>query len=363
MPLDIYKLTQIRKIASPNDAGSDGQHIYDAMTDRLETMGNPRGDLAFGGCAIALSLAAAYSSLPASTSTTPFAIYSVLGNFLGPTEAAKPVRLFVRSLRDTRSFATRLVLVAQQQPNGEWRPSFSALCDFVAAQDRESPSTLMSFSAKPQRKYEDPDKLPTREAWLQEVRKKGTFSDAELAIFSSVFGTMPRYVDLRAPPDGMAAQKLWGIDTKAKTTQDHLEFTERYNSDYFRSIIDLQQAAQQKHDGENLSLAALNACLAAFYTDGMIAFLPLTLSRNPSLWFADTAACSSLEFALRFHTDQLDLSQWHLREMQTASGGHARTYSESRVFDKSGRLVVTMSQQAVLRANPTSKYAGANYKL
>lgn len=75
-------------------------------------------------------------------------------------------------------------------------------------------------------------------------------------------------------------------------------------------------------------------------------FIPLSFS---NLFLQDAGACSTLDFALRFHTDALDMNKWHMEEMRTITGDYGRTYSEGLLWSEDGKLVASMSQQSVLR--------------
>lgn len=86
----------------------------------------------------------------------------------------------------------------------------------------------------------------------------------------------------------------------------------------------------------------------------------MPLSHNHQ-FLDDSGACSSLDFALRVFTNDLDMSKWHYREMNTITGGIGRTFSEARLWDNGGerRMVALMTQQAILRppAKPKAKSA------
>ena len=87
------------------------------------------------------------------------------------------------------------------------------------------------------------------------------------------------------------------------------------------------------------------ACLA-FVMDGALAFIPLTHS---NMFLDDAAATSSLDFALRFFTGEVEPSKWHLRELKSVVGGDGRTYNEARIWGEEGNMVASMTQQCILR--------------
>ncbi|KDN37809.1 hypothetical protein K437DRAFT_259646 [Tilletiaria anomala UBC 951] len=343
--LDIYKLTRLKRIASPcGGAGSD-EWVFESVTQALELMGNP-SKIAYGGCALALAVTAAFQSLEGKD----YAIYSMSAQYLGPTAFSQAVRLYVRSLRDTRTFCTRFLLIKQQQTNGRWRPTLSATCDFVAPQEADSVQTLLRFSVKPEHpNAPPPETLPSPDVSLKQLADEGNVTERELSEHERNFSPMARYADMRTVPDTPIAQKLAGIQYKSATSQDGRELAEKLSSDWFKATSNLPRLVEQADPSENLTLRALTAALTVFYLDNSMAFLPLTHSEG--YWFPHVSACSSLDFVARWHTDSFDAAQWHLRELRALHGAHGRTFNEARIFDRQGELVLTSSQQAVMRAS------------
>lgn len=85
-----------------------------------------------------------------------------------------------------------------------------------------------------------------------------------------------------------------------------------------------------------------------FLLDGPLSFTPLAHS---SMSLEAAGACSSLVFALRILVNDVDLNEWHFREIKTIVGSDGRTYSEARLWDKERRMVANMTQQCILRPN------------
>ena len=75
------------------------------------------------------------------------------------------------------------------------------------------------------------------------------------------------------------------------------------------------------------------------------------------MYLDDSAACSSLDFALRFFRD-VDVNCWHLKEISTSAGAGGRTFSECWIWDEEGRAVASMSQQSIMRVLPEKKEKG-----
>lgn len=289
-----------------------------------ETMANPRG-VAYGGCALGIAARAAHATVPAS-----HALYSLVGHYLGPTRAGVRLECVVRATRSTRAFSTRHVEVCQAQPDGAVRVCLELLADFHVRE----PAAL-AYSAAPSRQYAPQCNQP--EGFLVE-------SDADkeaVATISRMFALQERYFETRQCREGVGAQNLHGLLKDRLTTQDHLPLPAKATAEYLRTRRPLG------------ATAADQAAALAFLLDGGIAFLPLTLNH---MWFEDVGACSSLDFALRLMTPDINLHDWHLRERTTIAGGHGRTYSEGRLWSEDGTLVAVMTQQGILRpAQPAPK--------
>jgi acyl-CoA thioesterase len=100
----------------------------------------PRDEcIAYGGCTLGVAVHAASKSVPSS-----FLVYSILGQFLGPALTDQRLTCRVYRVRDTRTFATRRIMVTQALENGGKRECLQLLADF---QTKETP--LLLFSAPP----------------------------------------------------------------------------------------------------------------------------------------------------------------------------------------------------------------------
>jgi acyl-CoA thioesterase II len=304
-----------------------------------QQMGNPN-NIAYGGYALATACKSAYLSVPSG-----YHLYSLLGHYLGPAYCDRPLRAKVRTVRQTRTFATRQVEVSQKTDDGKERVCLIALADFQV----KEPATLLEFSRPPASTYTHYKDLPTEKECFQKLCDDGKISAKTLAAHTKTFGPMGAIFDQRPCPESIFAQNLFGIAKTLPTTQDHLPLTDRTSADWFRCREAIPTPADQ--------LANL-----AFVIDSAIAFLPLGFSH---LWFEDVAACSSLEFALRVfrNGDDVDLGQWHLRELSTKVGAEGRSYGESWVWDEAGRAVACMSQQSILRPPPGGGKKRENGKL
>ena len=86
--------------------------------------------------------------------------------------------------------------------------------------------------------------------------------------------------------------------------------------------------------------------------DAAISSVPLIHSHK---FLDDAAACSSLDFALRIFSNDINLNDWHLREEATVTGAEGRTYTEARLWDRDGNMIASMTQQCIMRPKPGIK--------
>ncbi|KAL8279305.1 hypothetical protein RQP46_008342 [Phenoliferia psychrophenolica] len=291
---------------------------------------------AFGGNTQYL---AAYQTLPTQDG---MALYSMIGHFLGPTGKDKAIRMTVDDVRTTRTFATRRVMLAQEQPDGTERSVMAITLDFVVS---TGPS-FIQFSLTPPVTAHHSD-LPLYVDALDARVASGTMLPVVASTFRTVFDLITRTLDIKIPDDALMGQNVWGIEKWAQTSQvGRLLPKNPIPSVLTRAKTDLSNPPPPSDDSVPISSQSANASLLAFALDSALAFIPLTFSGS---FMQDVSACGSLDFSLRVFSDKLDLNQWHMEEMWTISGGLGRTYSEGKLWSEDGKLVASMSQQSVMR--------------
>ncbi|KAF7554357.1 hypothetical protein G7Z17_g2959 [Cylindrodendrum hubeiense] len=264
--------------------------------------------IAYGGCTAAVAVSAACSTVPENLS-----LYSVLGHFLGPASIDQKLYCSVTNTRDTRSFATRRVQVKQKQKDGTFRVCLELLADFHV----QEPS-LLTYSAPPESTWPRPDDCPTAQAQAETLKARGVVTESQYQEFVKSFGVAEKFFEARYCVNGVAGQTLAGVSKHTTTTQDQRHITAKTSAEWQRTR-------------EPLSSPAENLGALSFLMDGALSFLPLT---HNHLWFEDTAACSTLDFALRIFTPDIKMDAWHLRERTTSRGGSGRTFSEGKLWDE-----------------------------
>lgn len=289
-----------------------------------ERMGN-MADFAYGGNTLALAVNAALQIIPSG-----FFLYSALGNYLGPAFTDRTLQCAVREVRTTKTFATRHVEMSQVQKDGKRRRCLFLSADFQIAE----PTTLLTYSRPPMIAYSTVEDCLTTDANRQSLLQRGLVSKEKVQLHKKIFGLSERFLDMRPCPEGIMTQNLVGMANKGVlTTQDHLPLPSTTSSDYFRSKHLLEGPAQH--------ISALT-----FAMDMGTSFLALTHSGRS---LDEVSAQSSLDFALRVFTNDVDLNAWSLREMSTVAGGDGRTYAEVQLWDRDGKMICNMTQQCILR--------------
>lgn len=288
------------------------------------------GGMAFGGCTTAIAASAAYAEVPAG-----YFLYSFVGHFLGPATTKSKLYCSVHNIRQTRTFATRRVVVRQQQPDGKMRSCLEVLADFHIKEPG-----LLSYSAPPTLKYKSPEESPTLKELVAKALAEGVIKEDPITKFAPMFYEAEAFWEMKTCTEGMSGQNLVGMLANVlPTDQDSLPIVDRVSSDWVRLRAPLTSAGDK-------------AAALAFLLDGGI---PFTALAHNHLWYSDSGACNTLEFALRLFEPVVDVNQWHVRERKTIAAGHGRSYGEARLFDKAGNLTASMTQQCILRPKPEAK--------
>ena len=317
MAAAITELLAVRKI-SPSDFESVHPPGH---------MGNT-ANIAYGGNTLAVAINAALQTiLP-----EKYFLYSALGNYLGPASTDQTLLCSVRSIRTTKTFATRHVEMSQLQKDGRKR-----LCLFLTADFHiQEPDSLLIYSRPPKGVYSSAQNSPTSHENRQNLSSRGLVDSAALKRNDELFGLSERFFDFLPCPESVMAQTMTGLAKwGTTTTQDHLPIYAKTSADYFRSKHPLQTTAEQ-------------ITTLAFVMDMATSFLPL-IHNGQSLAAAGTQ--SSLDFAFRIFTNEIDLCNgWCFRELSTITGAEGRTFGEARVWDEQGkRMLCSMTQQSILR--------------
>jgi acyl-CoA thioesterase II len=257
-------------------------------------------------------------------------MYSLLGYFLGPAVTDRRVKCFVHHSRDTKTFATRRVVVSQLLDNGTDRKCLELIADFQVAE----PASAMEFYPPPERQYQKPN-VTTQQLRDQYV-KEGKIDKETGSLLDTMFALSGKFFDQIPAPEGVSGQNCMGFAKHLNTDQDHLHISDKFSAEWHRAKGSLPTTADQ--------MASL-----AWAMDGGLSFIPLIHDHK---YLEDVGACSSLDFSLRLFTNNFDFTKWHIKERKAIAGQGGRTYSEARLFDEHGQLVAMESQQSIMRPLP-----------
>lgn len=343
-------LISLRRL-TPDDANDAPSSDSIPSTWAFESCEKPKKmgsvtNIAYGGCALAMSLNAAYQTLQSEAPQK--VIYSLVAHYLGPCTTDECLRFKVSTIRETRTFSTRQVLASQKQRDGSYRDCFAATLDFIAPVGHRPDHSILTYTLPPPTKYTHHSQLVDFADVLDGRVKSGELSQDGYDLFMYVFGLWREYLTLKVVPESVLAQNSYGILKKTVTSQDHLHITEKWHADWFRSIVPLS-GRPAKGDALPLPDELVHVCLIAFVLDSILSFSPLSFSHR---FNSDAASSSSLDLALRFFGEKHDMNQWHLRETKTVQSDVGRSYGEAKLWSESGQLIAHMSQQCILRPHP-----------
>ncbi|KAE8153215.1 acyl-CoA thioesterase II [Aspergillus avenaceus] len=283
-------------------------------------------NIAYGGCAIASAVTAACMD-----TDNAYRLYSAYGVFLGPASLTEPFTCTTSLLRKTRMFTTHQVIVSQTVTDGS-RAILTMTLDFHARE----PQTVLDFWTQPVMNHPFDQSLPFEDYYAQMRRRN--VPDSLIQWHSNAFPLNTRFFDRRISPHGVMAQNLSG-GMRVETSQDDLPLPDKTSAEWTRSKQPLHTSAE--------NMAAL-----AFNLDAEVSVVPVL---HGQLGIHDVGHLATLNFALRVFRRDVDLNDWHLKEWRAITAGEGRSYSEARLWDRTGDMVASMTQCCILRSKPVSK--------
>lgn len=320
---------------------------------------------AWGGSVLSQCLNAAYHTTPSSSSGTSSHLYSVMGLFLGPTLADKTVQFEVQRLRDTRTFATRQVIVWQVQAEGKApRRILQMTLDFFIG------SGIMG---KPHLAYEPEPLQPglshhsKLKLWAEQLDdaqndKNNPFTVKARKLHRKLFTHIVDRMEMKIPLEGFDWERFDAYVLGGHEDLPDVDVTKKTYNDWFRPW----QALRLQKDVEDGSLPApagilmprtrqeAEACAIMLRLDDILPAVPMMLGGKT---FLQCSNFTSLDFALRFHhqdanTEAGQDNQWFLRQSTSAWAQDGKSFNESKCWkegrDGKLRLVATMSQTTTL---------------
>lgn len=152
--------------------------VDDLGNDRFISHAKPcrrtgTSSVAYGGCTISVGMQAASHTIP-----REYFPYSVTGNFLSAALAEGKLRRSVHRIRDTKTFATRLVKIGQDRDDGVPRDCMVMIVDYQAKEE----ISVLDYSAPPTTTHVSPEECIDIMETIEVLEREGTITE-ELAQF------------------------------------------------------------------------------------------------------------------------------------------------------------------------------------
>ncbi len=276
-------------------------HVEESAPDRFR--GRPRGipaDRAFGGAVVAQSLLAAGATVPPDR-----AVHSLHAYFVRAGDPAASTDLEVTRVRDGGSYATREVTAVQHG-----RTTLVLTASF--ARPETGPEHQVPVLHAPA-----PESLPLPEESLAgapaPVLEWLTWLDRRHPFDFRFDGPLPRVAAGRGEP-AAPRQRFWFRAREALPDDPHL-----------------------------------HACALAYATDMLL--LSVAVAPHGTVVGGPDLATASLDHAVWFH-GPVRADTWLYCEQESAWSAGGRAICSGRVFDRDGRLVLTVVQEGMLRRRP-----------
>lgn len=268
--------------------------------DRFEGLGSHDDgvDATFGGHLLGQAVSAALATVDEDRR-----LHSLHGYFLRAGRPGVPYRLEVERIRDGRSFCTRRVRVDQ----GDGKTQFELLASCVI--DELGP-TLPASPPADLESLPDPETLPTHQrlmAGLDPLPLPEAWALRD-------YGLDLRTINAPWAPDGVSPNggiRLWFKGAGPLPLDHHLQ-----------------------------------AAIMAYQSDESLA--DNVAAPWGATWGSPGVVFVSLDHAMWFHRP-FDLNQWHLLDQRPVTVGHGRGLATSSVWNRAGELVVSTTQEALLR--------------
>jgi len=258
------------------------------------------GKSVYGGQVIGQALVAAARTVDGAVP------HSAHAYFLRPGDMAMPIVYEVDRVRDGRTFTARRVQAIQ---HGE--PILSMIASFQKSEDGLTHQVSM------------PDVPPPEQLEFQHLQRKRWAEEA------AAKGPLPERVQTAMTRD-------LAIEFKAVHPWNPLKPDPREPVQHFW----LRSAGTLPDD------PLLHACVLAYATDFNL--LSTAMLPHGKSWFSPGMIVASIDHALWFHRD-VRVDDWLLYSMDAPTAQGARGFSRGLIFDRSGRLVCSVTQENLMR--------------
>lgn len=271
--------------------------------DRFVGRGSPHGESPwnlYGGHLLGQTLAAMCCTVP-----TERPVHSFHAYFLRPGDPSAPIDYEVHRTRDGRAFSNRRAIASQHN-----KTIFEMIASFHTAEDGRDFQQPMPADVPP------PEQVPGFAELI---------ATHETPPFDTFWTTAPRPLDLRyvnAPWATAGATADQGIRVWLRT---------------FGALPPDASSPPEPH---------LHSCVLAYAADESIS--DNALVPHGVRWTDEGLEVASLDHSMWFHRP-FRVDDWLLVVQEPIATGHARGLATGRVWDREGRLVATMAQEALIR--------------
>lgn len=267
----------------------------DEQTFEGESQFTPWGRV-FGGQVLGQSLHAAYQTVPKDR----FA-HSMHGYFILAGDIKEPIRYEVDNIRDGRSFTTRRVVAFQHG-----KAIFNMSASFQKVQEGID------------HQITEPNVLPP-DVLLPDYKQMENLKDSYPELYARLTAIYSNALEFRP-------------------VENHYKNIKQKSQPYRHIWV---RATESIPDD-----LALNHQLMAYVSDYNL----LTTAILPHLDKVNRAKLflASIDHAIWFHRD-FNLKEWLLYATDSPSASNARGFSRGSIFDKEGRLVVSVAQEGLIR--------------
>ena len=250
----------------------------------------------FGGQVLGQSLYAAYQTVPKDRIAHSMHGYFILGG-----DISIPITYHVDTIRDGRSFTTRRIVAYQ-----EGKAIFNMAASFHVDEEGVDHQITM------------PNVL-TPELLLTDIQQAQPIQEQDPERYHRLMMAHPKVFEFR--PVGKAIY----LETQNKPPQSHI---------WFKTLEKINANIPLQHQ------------LLAFASDyGLL--LTATLPHRKE--FAhERIYYASIDHALWFHRD-FSIDDWLLYSIESPSASNARGFSKGSIFNRSGTLVASVSQEGLMR--------------
>ena len=250
----------------------------------------------FGGQVLGQSLHAAYQTVPKDRK-----VHSMHGYFILGGDIDIPIDYHVDAIRDGRSFTTRRVVAFQ-----EGKAIFNMAASFHLDEEGVDHQITM------------PNVL-TPDLLLTDIQQASSLQDEDPIRYQRLMISHPQVFEFR--PVGKAIY----LQNHNSPHLSHIWFKTK---EKIKANIPLQHQ------------------LLAFASDYSL-LLSATLPHRKELDH-DRMYYASLDHALWFHRDFV-IDDWLLYAIESPSASNARGYARGSIFDQSGRMIASVSQEGLMR--------------